>query len=105
MQDRGYVQDLSGQPNRQLRKMNSREPVGMSSYSFFFSAIPPYGNRTSWSSSLPAGYSLFSNELDLPNGWPRVQVPRNAGVTGYCHLPQSVGSPNFGRATESSQNR
>jgi hypothetical protein len=96
MQDRGYVQDLSGQPNRQPRKMNSREPVGMSSRSSGFRRAESLQNPDE-QELIPTGrLSLFSNELDLPNWWPRMQVPRNAGVTGYCHLPQSVGTPNFG---------
>jgi hypothetical protein len=96
MQDRGYVQDLSGQPNRQLRKMNSREPVGMSSCSSGFCSDSAL-RKPDEQELIPTGRLFpFLQQLDLPNGWPRMQVPRNAGVTGYCHLPQSVGTPNFG---------
>jgi hypothetical protein len=96
MQDRGYVQDLSGQPNRQPRKMNSREPVGMSSRSSGFCSDSALRNPDE-QELIPTGrLFIFSEELDLPNGWPRVQVPRNAGVTGYRHLPQSVGTQNIG---------
>jgi hypothetical protein len=110
MQDRGYVQDSCRQANRQLRKTNGREKAQKAqkeykeiSYDFavpFESRLAFHRFSLSWSSLLCLLRLLrlfsFSREIDLPNGWPRVQVHRNAGVAGYCHLPQSIGATNFG---------
>src|ERR1700733_11171718 len=63
-------------------------------YSFFVLFVPSAFAK-------PAARQVFAtipfpNELSLPNRWSHMQVQRNAGVAGYCHLPQSIRATDIG---------